>query len=118
MASAERARAARDLAYWHFVAEPEISKILWVRPGGGDDEPLRFVEVLPHRSGVEHGIEVFGFDATGDVPYSSEVALVTEKELKLVAADVLSLPEGWSLEEVQTFTREELGVAQAGAPAA
>jgi len=100
MASIERERAAKDLAYWHFMAEPELKKIIWIGPNGRDDEPLRFLEVLPGRSGMEHGIEVFAFDATEDVPYPSEVAMVTEKELALVVAGVLSLPEGWSLNQV------------------
>ena len=117
MANEQKERVARELAQWHFNAKPEMTKIIWVDPHGGDDEPLRFLEVLPGRSGVEHGIEVFAFDATDDVPYPSEVVMVTEKELTLVVADVLSLPEGWSLTEAKTFTRAAHMAADEGTDA-
>ena len=113
MANAKREEVARKLARWHFMAEPEITKIIWLGSSEErEDDPLRFLEILPGRYGVEHGIEVFGFDATTEVPYPFEVALVTPKELSLVIADVLSLPEGWSLEgeAVKVFTREALSV--------
>ncbi|MBK8253203.1 MAG: hypothetical protein IPK82_11125 [Polyangiaceae bacterium] len=115
MANAERERAAKELAYWHFQAEPELKKIFWIGPNGQDPDPLRFLEIIPGRAGAEHGIEVFVFDAAHDFPYASEVALVTERELKLVAAGVLSLPEGWSLDDVQIFTPSTVDITKSEA---
>jgi hypothetical protein len=111
MANTTRTEVAKDLARWHFIAEPEIKKIFWIGAPGPEGDPLRFLELAARRYGVDRGIEIFGFDATKDVPYASEVALITEQELSLVAAGVLSLPEGWALDDhVQTFTREALEV--------
>jgi hypothetical protein len=109
MANMTRTEVAKDLARWHFIAEPEIKKIFWIGAPGPEGDPLRFLELASRRYGGE--IEIFGFDGTREVPYPFEVALITEQELKLVAAGVLSLPEGWTLDDhVQTFTREALGV--------
>jgi hypothetical protein len=106
-----RAEVAADLMRWHFTVEPELTKILWVGPNEPDTAPLRFLEVASERGDMERGIEVFAFDATTDVPFPSEVAEVTEQELTLIVAGVLSLPLGWGLDGARAFTREALGIA-------
>lgn len=107
-----REEVARDLARWHFTVESQLRKILWIKTGApeNENEPVRLLEVATERGGMERGIEVFAFDKTNDVPYPTEVAEITERELTLIVAGVLSLPEGWTFDDVKTFTREELGV--------
>lgn len=105
-----RAEVAEALARWHFAVEQELTKILWIR-SEPEDETVRLLEVATQRSGIERGVEVFAFDRTKDVPYPTEVAEITERELKLVVAGVLPLPLGWSLNDAKVFTRDEYGAS-------
>ncbi len=77
-----------------------------------EDAPIKLLEVASQRSGVDRGIEVFVFDPGHDVPFPSAVAEITELELSLIARGALSLPEGWGLDDIRIFTREELATAE------
>lgn len=103
----ERESVARDMARWHFTVEPLLTKVLWVRT---EDGPLRLIDVSVERPGIERGVEVFGFDATAEVPFPSEIIDLTERELGLLIARVMTLPPGWSLENATVYTPDDLAV--------
>lgn len=100
---------ARDLARWHFFADPTITEIYWIRTGDAqeerDDEPIKLLEVS-EESSETGSIDAFLFTPRGEITFPSVVAMVTPRELVLVQNDLLDLPEGWNLAGAQRWRRE------------
>ena len=108
-------QVARDLIAWHFQMEPEITKIYRVQAEHEDreDEPIKLLEVNPES--VETGrVDSFLFDPAADITYPSVVAEVTPRELELIRLQLLTLPEGWSLERAEEYLRPQ-AIAKNGA---
>ena len=89
----------------HFDLEEELEQIIWLKKGPVNE--IRLLEI--NRNTAATGmVEVFGFAPSTDVPYPLRIAEITPEEWKRVQHGGISLPENWSLEGAEIFTREHI----------
>jgi len=91
---------ARTLAEVHRNYEPSISRIIHLVADrdSSEAEPVKLLEVNP--ATFESGIWPIHFGADPpQIPFSSVVIEVTEKEFEEIRTGSLSLPYGWKLGE-------------------
>jgi hypothetical protein len=98
-------KLAAELAQEHFELEDELEQIIWLKKGSARE--IRLLEV--NRDTAATGIvEVFGFAPSPDVPYPLRIAEITPDEWERVQNGEIPLPDSWSLEEAEIFTREHV----------
>lgn len=98
-------KLAADLAQEHFELEDDLEQIIWLKKGPARE--IRLLEV--NRNTAATGmVEVFGFAPSADVPYPLRIAEITPDEWERVQNGEISLPDDWSLEEAEIFTREHV----------
>jgi hypothetical protein len=70
---------------------------------------VRLLEINPDTfaTGV---VQSFYFPPSDEVPYPLVLAEVTPDEWQKILRDEISLPEGWSLENKEIFSREAVAV--------
>jgi hypothetical protein len=89
----------------HFELEEDLEQIVWLKKGPPSE--IRLLEV--NRNTAATGmVEVFGFAPSADVPYPLRIAEITPDEWERVQNGTISLPESWSLEDAEIFTREHV----------
>jgi hypothetical protein len=91
---------AKKLAEVHRNIEPSISRIIHLVADrdSSDAEPVKLLEVNPDT--FESGIWPIHFGADPpQIPFSSVVIEVTEKEFEEIRSGSLHLPYGWKLGE-------------------
>jgi hypothetical protein len=94
----DKREIAKVIADVHRNYEPSISRIIHLVEdrAASETEPVKLLEVNPETS--ESGILpiFFGSDPP-EIPFSSVVIEVTEREFEAICAGSLRLPEGWKL---------------------
>ncbi|HEY4120608.1 MAG TPA: hypothetical protein VGM56_22240 [Byssovorax sp.] len=98
--------AARELAEWHLKVEPALERVYRIVTSTEDapGEPIKLLEVNP-ATVTTGSVEPFAFGASREVPFPTVIAEVTPEEFTRIEQKQLSLPQGWSLEDAQVFTR-------------
>ncbi len=94
----DRNTAVRWLAEQHFESDPSLRHVFYfVTPTDAPDAPVRVLEVT-NATPASGSLEPFGFAATDEFPYRSEIAEVTEAEYASFRSDPSKLPPGWDLQ--------------------
>ena len=94
-----------SLVQEHFELEEDLEQIIWLKKGPASE--IRLLEV--NRNTAATGmVEVFGFAPSVDIPYPLRIAEITPEEWERVQNDEISLPESWSLDNAEIFTREHV----------
>jgi len=89
----------------HFELEEDLEQIIWLKKGPASE--IRLLEI--NRNTAATGmVEVFGFAPSVDIPYPLRIAEITPEEWERVQNGEISLPESWSLDDVEIFTREHV----------
>ncbi len=89
----------------HFDLETDLERIVWLKKGPASE--IRLLEI--NRNTASTGmVEAFGFAPSTDVPYPLRIAEITPHEWERVQNGEISLPESWSLEDAEIFTREHV----------
>lgn len=104
----KKEEVAEKLIDWHFQIEPETVEIYrFFSPNEeSPDEPIKLLEV--NADTLETGrVDAFGFGPSGDVPYSTITAIVTDSEMKKIRQGEIALPEGWDLKTAKPYPREK-----------
>lgn len=92
------------LAQEHFELEEDLEQIIWLKKETASE--IRLLEV--NRNTAATGmVEVFGFAPSEDVPYPLRIAEITPEEWERVQSGEIALPECWSLEDAEIFSREQ-----------
>ena len=99
-------KVAEELINWHFRIEPE-TKVVYriISPNEESDEELiKLLEV--NEATPETGrVDAFVFGPTADVPCSTMTAAVSGREMKLIEAGKIKLPDGWDLAKSRKHLR-------------
>jgi len=94
-----------SLVQEHFELEEDLEQIIWLKKGPVSE--IRLLEV--NRDTAATGmVEVFGFAPSADIPYPLRIAEITPEEWERVQNGEISLPESWSLDNAEIFTREHV----------
>ncbi len=109
MVGFDRDAKARWYANEHLKTDPGLRSIYYL-PDGAPDRDIRFVEVnelIAERE--ENALEPldFGVDAGSDSEHKLYVLDVTPAQWNMIQEGdpVLPLPQGWSLENAQSFIK-------------
>jgi hypothetical protein len=89
----------------HFDLEEDLAQIIWLQKGTASE--IRLLEVN-RNTAVTGMVEVFGFAPSADVPYPLRIAEITPEEWERVQNGEIALPENWTLEDAEIFTREQV----------
>jgi hypothetical protein len=89
----------------HFDLEEDLEQIIWLKKGAASE--IRLLEVNRNTAATSM-VEVFGFAPSADVPYPLRIAEITPEEWERVQNGAIALPENWSLEDAEIFTREHV----------
>jgi hypothetical protein len=98
--------AARALADWHFGVEPDLLEVIRIVTDREDEpnEPIKLLEV--NAATIATGsVEPFAFAPSSSTPFGTVIAEVTPEEFERIRRDELKLPNGWSLDNAQSFPR-------------
>jgi hypothetical protein len=96
-------KLAASLVHEHFELEEDLEQIIWLKEGLAGE--IRLLEV--NRNTAATGmVEVFGFAPSADVPYPLRIAEITPDEWHRVQRGEIPLPESWSLDDAEAFTRK------------
>jgi len=94
-----------SLVQEHFELEEDLEQIIWLKKGPASE--IRLLEI--NRNTAATGmVEVFGFAPSVDIPYPLRIAEITPEEWERVQNGEISLPESWSLDDAEIFTREHV----------
>lgn len=94
----------RRMAHEHFEIDEGIECVIWVKNGG--EKEIRLIEV--NRNTFPEGkILTFYLGATEEYPLPARLADITPEEWEKVKTGLISLPTGWSLDDIEIFQREE-----------
>lgn len=103
----DKDKVADELIDWHFRVEPgTIAVYRIISPNeASPDEPIKLLEV--NEETPETGrVDAFVFGPTSDIPCSTVIAMVTDKEMQLIEEGKIVLPEGWDLSRSRKYSRQ------------
>jgi hypothetical protein len=96
----------RRLAREHFEVDESIERIIWFKDTVNQDE-IHLIEV--NRDIFPEGmVLLFYHKPSHKFPLPLRIADVTPEEWEKVKSGMIPLPEGWSLESMEIFQREEV----------
>ncbi|MCI0695797.1 hypothetical protein L0337_27805 [candidate division KSB1 bacterium] len=95
----------RRMAREHFEIEEGIERIIWFK--NGKQNEIHVIEV--NRNTIPEGaILTFYLRPTQEIPVPIILGDITPEEWERVKRGSISLPEGWSLNDIEIFEREEV----------
>jgi len=96
----------RRMVRSHFETEDVIDRVVWFKSPNGTEE-IHLLEV--NREAIPSGaVMTFYVGKSKKFPLPTLLADVTPAEWKKIRAGKIPLPEGWSLNNVVEFAREEI----------
>jgi len=94
----------RRLAREHFDLEEGIERVIWVKNDGVKE--IHLIEV--NRNTFPEGkVLTFYLGATEEYPLPVRLADITPEEWDKVKSGLIPLPNGWSLDDIEIFERED-----------
>jgi len=98
-------KLVQGLARKHFQLEEGIDRFIWFK--NGEQDEIRLIEI--NRNGIPEGAVVpFYLEPTEEAPLPILIGDITPDEWQKVRQGIIPLPEGWSLENSETITRDDL----------
>lgn len=96
-------RAAENLIHEHFDLEPSLAQVIWLNPSLSTE--VRLLEINPETfpSGM---VQSFYFPPSDEIPCAMFLAEVRPEEWQKILRHEIPLPEGWTLENYKTYSRE------------
>lgn len=91
----------------HFELDENLEKVIWIKSRATPEICLLEINPDTFATGM---VQSFYFPPSDEVPYPLVLAEVTPEEWQKVLRHEIELPEGWSLENHQTFSREAVAV--------
>jgi len=105
MSEERLAELVQQLARKHFEIEDCVERVIWFKNGEGEE--IHLIEV--NRNTFPEGmILTFYLRPTRDVPLPVRIADITPQEWEDVKNGRIPLPEGWSLDDIKIFERDEI----------
>ncbi len=95
----------RRMAHAHFDIEEDVKRIIWFKDKARKEIHLLEVNL---ESPPEDLILTFYHKPTEEFPLPAIVGDITPEEWEKVQAGRIPLPQGWSLNEIEIFEREEV----------
>jgi hypothetical protein len=99
--------ATENLIQEHFDLEPSLEKVIWINPELSTE--VRLLEINPETfpSGM---VQSFYFPASDEIPCAMFLAEVRPNEWQRILRNEIPLPEGWTLANYKTYSRETVAV--------
>jgi len=95
----------KRMAREHFEIEEGVERVIWFKNGA--PEEIHLIEV--NRNTIPEGmILTFYHGPTPEYPLPAIVGDITPEEWGKVKKGVISLPEGWSLDNIEILEREKV----------
>jgi len=95
----------RRLVREHFDLEEGIESVIWFK--NGTQHEIHIIEV--NRNTIPEGaILTFYLRPTNEIPLPIILGDVTPEEWEKVKQGLISLPAGWSLDDIEIFEREKV----------
>jgi hypothetical protein len=95
------------LVHEHFELDESLEKVIWIK--SGKTPAIRLLEINPETPPTGEVLS-FYFPPSDEVPYALYLAEIKPEEWLKVLQNEIPLPEGWSLENHQVFSREMVAV--------
>ncbi len=92
-----------SLVHEHFELDESLEKVIWIK--SGKTPAIRLLEINPETPPTDEVLS-FYFPPSDEIPYALYLAEIRPEEWLKVLQNKISLPEGWSLENHQVFSRE------------
>jgi hypothetical protein len=105
MSTQEIKEMVQRMAREHFDLEEGIERVIWFK--NGEPGEIHVIEV--NRNTIPEGaILTFYLRPTQEFPLPIILGDVTPEEWEKVKQGLISLPEGWTLDNIEVFEREEI----------
>jgi hypothetical protein len=91
----------------HFELDESLEKVIWIK--SGKTPGIRLLEINPETPPTGQVLS-FYFPPSDEIPYALYLAEIKPEEWLKVLQNEMPLPEGWSLENHQVFSRELVAV--------
>src|SRR5574341_120761 len=95
--------AAESLIQEHFELDPSLEKVIWINSDKTGE--IRLLEITPETFPAGEVLSYY-FPSDDEFPYATIMAQITPEEWQKVLRNEISLPEGWTLENYKTYSRE------------
>jgi len=105
MSSQPIADIARRMAYDHFDIDESIEVIIWFKDE--EQQEIHLVEVSRESPQEDLFITLYHAPTPPEYPLPAYVVDLTPEEWEKVKQGKIELPEGWSLDNIEVFDREE-----------
>lgn len=101
------ASAAANLIQEHFELDPILEQVIWINPDKTTE--IRLLEITPETfpAGV---VMSFYFPPDEEFPYAMKIAEITPEEWQKILRNEIPLPNGWTLDNYKTYSRETITV--------
>ncbi len=91
----------------HFELDESLEKVVWIK--SGKTPAIRLLEINPETPPTGEVLS-FYFPPSDEIPCALYLAEIKPEEWLKVLQNEIPLPEGWSLENHQEFSREMVAV--------
>jgi hypothetical protein len=95
--------AAESLIQEHFELDPSLENVIWFN--SDKTAEIRLLEITPETFPAG-AVLSFYFPPDEEFPYATIMAQITPEEWQKVLRNEIPLPEGWTLENCKTYSRE------------
>jgi len=105
MSNQPLAEMVRRMAREHFDLEEGIERVVWFKNGAPNE--IHVIEV--NRNTIPEGaVLTFYLRPTNEIHFPVILGDLTPEEWEKVKQGLISLPAGWSLDDIEIFEREEV----------
>jgi hypothetical protein len=95
----------RRMAQEHFEIEEGVERVVWFK--NGEQNEIHLIEV--NRNTIPEGmILTFYHGPTPEYPLPAIVGDITPEEWNKVKYGLIPLPDGWSLDDIEIFERQDV----------
>lgn len=99
--------AAENLIQEHFEQDLRLEKVIWINPDQAAE--LRLLEITPDTFPAG-AVLSFYFPPDEEFPFAMKIAEIRPEEWQQILHNKIPLPNGWTLENYKTYTREVVAV--------
>jgi hypothetical protein len=95
--------AAESLIQEHFELDPSLENVIWFN--SDKTAEIRLLEITSETFPAGAVLSYY-FPPDDEFPYATIMAQITPEEWQKVLRNEIPLPEGWTLENYKTYSRE------------
>jgi hypothetical protein len=99
--------AAENLLQEHFEQDPRLEKVIWINPE--QTMEIRLLEITPDTFPAG-AVLSFYFPPDEELPYAMKIAEIRPEEWQQILRNEIPLPDGWTLENYKTYSRDAITV--------